>query len=97
MFSKNEFTEIDRQYFKVINETCYHLTLKSNNTGHTWNIMSRANPIGTSLIVYHKHRDKDPFHEQPNFHPKSVIDAQDMIKHHDIWHLNGRKGRQHGK
>lgn len=97
MFTRNEFNEIDRKYFQVINETCYHLTLKSTTTGHTWNIMSLGNSKGKNLIISHKHNDMDPFHVQPCFHPKSVIDAQNMIKDHDIWHLNGRKGKRHRK
>ncbi len=32
MFEKKEFTRVDRDYFKVITETAYHLTIKSKNT-----------------------------------------------------------------
>ena len=51
MFEKKDFINVDRKYFKVINETAYHLTLKSKNTGHTWDIECRENPTGRSLIV----------------------------------------------
>lgn len=90
MFEKKDFINVDRKYFKVINETAYHLTLKSKNTGHTWDIECRENPTGRSLIVNHKHKDSDPFHEQPWFHPRSIEEAQEMIKSHDAWQIEGR-------
>ncbi len=65
MFDTKEFVNVDREYFEVINETCYHLTLKSCNTGHTWDIECRNNPNNTrSLVISHKHKDSDPFHIQ---------------------------------
>ncbi len=90
MFEKKDFINVDRKYFKVINETAYHLTLKSKNTGHTWDIECRENPTGRSLIVNHKHKDSDPFHEQPWFHPRSIEEAQELIKSHDAWQIEGR-------
>ncbi len=92
MFDTKEFENVDREYFEVINETCYHLTLKSCNTGHTWDIECRDNLNNTrSLVISHKHKDSYPFHIQPNFHPRSIEEAQEMFKAHDTWHLDGRK------
>ena len=85
MFEKKDFENVDREYFQVINETCYHLTLKSKNTGHTWNIACIENPHGKSFVISHKHNDNDPFHLQPGFHPRSIQEAQEMIKTHDTW------------
>ncbi len=90
MFERKDFEEIDREYFDVINETCYHIILKSKNTGHTWDIMCQERPNGRSLVISHKHKDKDPFHIQRGFHPKTVEDAQKKIMKHDLWHLKGR-------
>ena len=87
MFDRKDFNCIDREYFQVINETCYHITLKSKNTGHTWDITSTKNPYGKSIVISHKHNDEDPFHVQPRVHPRSIQEAQDMIKAHDMWQL----------
>ncbi len=87
MFEKKEFEYIDREYFQVINETCYHLILKSKNTGHTWDITCKDNPGGRSLVILHKHKDDYPFHEQPTMLPRSIEDARDMIKEHDAWQI----------
>lgn len=92
MFAKREMREIDRKYFKPILETAYHVQLKSKNTGHIWDIECRPT-YGNyrSLVVYHKHKGTDPFHEQLGMHPKTISEAQELIKNHDKWHLNGRK------
>ncbi|SFU86682.1 hypothetical protein [Butyrivibrio sp. M55] len=87
MFDRKDLNCIDREYFQVISETCYHITLKSKNTGHTWDITSTENPYGKSIVISHKHNDMDPFHIQPRVHPRSIQEAQDMIKAHDIWQL----------
>lgn len=92
MFTKAEMKQIDRQYFVVQKETLFHICLKSKNTEHIWDIESRSVFWGKrSLVVHHKHKETDPFHVQPGFHPRTVMEAQELIKNHDTWYLNGRK------
>ena len=83
--------QIDRGYFIVQKETLFHIQLKSKNTKHIWDIESQSIFHNKrSLVIYHKHNESDPFHAQPKFHPRTIIEAQEMIKSHDKWHLNGR-------
>ncbi len=42
----------------------------------------------TDVLVYHKHKEQDPFHEQVGFHPKTIEEAEKLIKEHDIWQIN---------
>ena len=91
MFDKKDWEQIDKDYFDVIEVSSYHITLKSRPTGHSWDITCRYHPGGRSLIILHRHKDSDPFHEQIRFHPSTVTQAQDLIKEHDTWVLNGKK------
>ena len=92
MFQKKEMNEIDRQYFEVKETKAYHIILKSKNCGHIWDIQSKETTWGKrSLVIYHKHKEADPFHEQAMMHPRTVTEAQELIKKHDKWHLEGRK------
>lgn len=92
MYTKKDFIQIDREYFEVICETCYHIQIKSKNTGHIWNIECRCPRPGVrSLIVKHKHKHTHAFHQQRYTHPRSILEAQEIIKAHDKWHLEGRK------
>ena len=61
------------------------IILKSNNTGHIWDITCQDNPRGRSLIINHKHNETDPYHVQPQMHPQTITEAQEMIKKHDEW------------
>lgn len=92
MFSKQEFKNIDKNYFNVLCLSAYYVDIKSKNTGHSWSIYSQQLDYKhRTLVIRHKHRDQDPYHEQLRYHPKNLIDAQEMIKAHDKWHLAGRK------
>ncbi len=92
MFDRNDFNDIDSGYFSVITKTCFHIILKSKNTGHIWDIYCCSpSPKMRKLKLYHKHSEAVEFHEQSNAHPHSVAEALEMIQKHDIWHMNGRK------
>ncbi len=75
----------------MIHESGYHITLESNLTGHIWDIACRENPNGKSLVISHAHKAADTPHIQPRMHPRSLKEAQEMIKDHDKWHMEGRK------
>ena len=95
MFTKDDFRKLDKTYFEVIRKTAYYLDLKSKNTGHSWSIYYYELDMSHySLVVRHKHHDKDDYHMQLRCHPRTVKEAQDLIKQHDTWHLNGRKRRR---
>lgn len=91
MFQRNEFQELDRTYFEVRETSVCNIVLKSKSCGHMWAIQSRELfPGKRSLVILHKHKEADPYHEQALMHPKTVAEAQDLIKAHDTWHINGR-------
>ena len=91
MFNKKDLSQIDKTYFKVAAATCYNICLQSKNTKHHWIIQSIINNGFRSLIIYHRHGNNGEFHIQPRFHPRSVAQAQELIKSHDLFQLNGRK------
>ena len=91
MFNQHDFDKIDRTYFDVLQISGYHIILKSKNTKHIWDLYFKETQIGkSSIIISHKHNDTDPFHEQAQMHPKSVDEAQLLIKDHDRWHIQNR-------
>ena len=88
MYCQKDFNKIDCTYFEVIQLTGYHILLKSKNTKHIWDIYIKETYSGkSSIVVMHKHNEADPFHEQWNMHPKTVREAQWLIKDHDRWYL----------
>lgn len=91
MFDQNDFAQIDKEYFRALTETGYHIILKSKNTGHTWDIYCQERTRGRSLVISHKHSDTEPFHIQRKYHPKTVTDAQKKIMKHDKWYLRGQE------
>lgn len=91
MFKRDDFNELDKEYFDFLLKSAYYINLKSKNTGHIWSIYSKQiNSIYRSLEIQHKHKDRDPFHVQLRWHPKSIKEAQDKIKSRDRWQLAGR-------
>ncbi|MCR5670730.1 MAG: hypothetical protein K6G10_06960 [Butyrivibrio sp.] len=81
MFTENDFLQIDKS-FEVITKTSSHIILKSQ-CGHIWDIYCRDMERGTSLVLYHKHKEGYPFHEQPFIHPRTVQKAMEYIRNHD--------------
>ncbi len=92
MFTRADVEKIDKAYFQIISTSSYHIILKSKNTGHSWDIQCKELFSGRqSLVIHHKHVDSDPFHDQLHLHPRTVIDAQRLIKEHDLFQMRGRK------
>lgn len=91
MFDRNDFMQIDKEYFQVLAETGYHIMLESQNTGHIWDIYCQEHYRGRSLVISHKHSDTEPFHIQRKYHLKTVMDAQKKIMKHDNWYLKGQE------
>ncbi len=91
MYEKNDFEQIDKEYFQVLTQTGYHIILKSKNTEHIWDIYCQEHSRGRSLVINHKHNETEPFHVQRKYHPKTVEEAQKRIKKHDKWYLKGQE------
>ena len=91
MFTQKDISQIDRDYFVVNATTLYNICLVSKNTKHHWTIQPQTINGHRSLIVLHRHGKSGEFHVQPHFHPRSISQAQDLIKSHDRFQLNGRK------
>ncbi len=95
MYIEKDFESIDIKNYTVLNKTAYHIILKHNGTGHIWDIECRELHRGQQqLVISHKHNDDDPFHEQPNMHPKTFTEAQEMIRKHDEWVLDRQKKKK---
>ena len=90
MFDKTEINKIDKKYFQILQANGYHIIIKSKNTNHTWDIYCRDCDGYRSLIISHKHKEDYPFHEQAKMHQKTVMEAQELIKSQDKWHLQNR-------
>ena len=91
MFTRKDISQIDRDYFVVNATTLYNICLVSKNTKHHWTIQPQTINGHRSLIVLHRHGNSGEFHVQPHFHPRTISQAQDLIKSHDRFQLNGRK------
>lgn len=91
MFTRKDISQIDRDYFVVNATTLYNICLVSKNTKHHWTIQPQSINGHRSLIVLHRHGNSGEFHVQPHFHPRTISQAQDLIKSHDRFQLNGRK------
>jgi len=98
MFEKNEVNLLDCSYFEIIMTTGYHFVIKSKNTGHYWDVACKELFFGKRfLVVYHKHKLEDRFHIQKGLHPRSILEAQQQIKEHDIYHISHRVKNKNGR
>lgn len=97
MFSKADINTIDLEYFEVLDQSAFQVTLRSKNTGHEWHILSqeirlkKSDAVVETCTIGHRHHASDPFHEQT--HVKDLNKAQEFIKDHDRFHLDKRKNR----
>ena len=91
MFTQKDMKQIDRDYFVVTATNLYNICLVSKNTKHSWIIQPRTDNGHRSLIILHRHGTSGEYHTQPHFHPRSILQAQELIKSHDLFQLNGRK------
>ena len=97
MYSKKDFDQIDYNYFYVKTLNAYNICLQSKNSKHYWNIQCQEIKNRRSLIVLHRHKNSGDFHIQPHYHPRTIEQAQDLIKEHDEFHLNVRLKNKNGR
>lgn len=95
MFTRKEISTIDREYFRVIRETCYYVTLQSRNTKHCWHIESLEGNGWRSCRIHHTHHEGTPYHPQTS--APNLIRAQQKIKEHDWYHLEIRTAEKEGR
>ena len=50
-----------------------------------------------SLIVFHRHDSSGYFHVQSHYHPRTIEQAQNLIKEHDNFHLTVRLKNKKGR
>lgn len=86
MYSETDLSIINSSYFTIIDLESNYCTLKSNNTGHGWQICKSDDGY---YILMHRHRDTDKMH----FHSAgcSIEDCILDIVNHDDFQLRGRK------
>ncbi len=57
------------------------MTLQSKNMGHIWYIHNPEYPGEGECIIFHKHRDSQPYHQH----------GRARNQGHDVFQMNGRK------
>ena len=92
MFAKSELSQIDSDYFKVIQAGCHTVTLQSICTGHYWHIIHQVGRGYKSCQISHKHHAGSAWHLQCNRHTLGL--ALDEIKQHDEFHLRRKQLKQ---
>ena len=65
------------------------MTLQSKNTGHIWYIHNPEYPGEGECIIFHKHRDSQPYHQHGR--ARNQGQAVRSIMGHDVFQMNGRK------
>ena len=81
--------KIDGDYFNIIIADSQDVTIQSRNTGHYWYLHCAGYPTEEALVIFHKHRFKDGYHQHG--HARSLRQAIKSIVRHDDYQLNVRK------
>lgn len=63
MFEQKSLNKIDGDYFNIIIADSQDVTIQSRNTGHYWYLHCSGNPTEEALVIFHKHRFKDGYHQ----------------------------------
>lgn len=85
MIGPSDLAAIDRQYFEVIGNNDYCITLRSLNTMHEWHLLERIANGCTTYVISHRHGPSGPYHLQRTM--PTVESCLDYIKNHDAYHL----------
>lgn len=88
MFDAKELDSLDSNYFTIIYEDPFDITIRSKNTGHYWSLHSPDCPERSTVIIFHSHR-AEPFHMHGR--TNTLRQAVRGIKRYDKWQMNGRK------
>lgn len=63
MFEQKSLDRIDGDYFNIIIADSQDVTIQSRNTGHYWYLHCAGYPTEEALVIFHKHRFKDGYHQ----------------------------------
>lgn len=85
MIEPSDLAAIDRQYFEVIGNNDYGITLRSLNTLHEWHLLERIANDNRTFVISHRHRPSAPYHLQKT--RPTVAACCDYIMDHDRYHL----------
>ncbi len=89
MFEQKSLDKIDGVYFNIIIADSQDVTIQSRNTGHYWYLHCSEYLTEEALIIFHKHRFKDGYHQHG--HARNLRQAIKSIVRHDDYQLNVRK------
>lgn len=89
MFQANDIQMLDKSYFNIILVGDYDITIQSKNTGHIWYIHNQENPREKACVIFHKHKASHPYHRHGG--TRTLRQAVNSIKRHDVFQINGRK------
>jgi hypothetical protein len=81
--------KIDPVYFNIILADDRDVTRQSRNTGHYWYLHCAGYPTEEALVIFHKHRFKDGYHQHG--HARSLRQAIKRIQGHDDYQIRVRK------
>ena len=73
MFEQKSLDKIDGDYFNIIIADSQDVTIQSRNTGHYWYLHCAGYPTEEALVIFHKHRFKDGYHQHG--HARSLRQA----------------------
>lgn len=88
-FMEISLKKIDAKYFNIVLLDNKDITLQSRNTGHYWYLHCTEYPEEQSLIIFHKHFFKCPYHQHGK--ANTLNQAVRSIKEHDKFQLEVRK------
>jgi hypothetical protein len=89
MFDEKSLAKIDPVYFNIILADDRDVTIQSRNTGHYWYLHCAGYPTEEALVIFHKHRFKDGYHQHG--HARSLRQAIKSIQGHDDYQIRVRK------
>ncbi len=88
MLSNEDLKFLDPKYFPIITTDAYDVTIMSRNTGHYWYLHNPEYPNQGRVIIFHKHKASDPYHQHGR--ANTLGQAVRGIRRHDKWQLMGR-------
>lgn len=89
MFDEESLAHLDPKYFNIILADNQDVTIQSRNTGHYWYLHCVGYPTEEALVIFHKHRFMDRYHQHGR--ARTLRQAVKSIKGHDKYQLNVRK------
>lgn len=82
MFEQKSLDKIDGDYFNIIIADSQDVTIQSRNTGHYWYLHCAGYPTEEALIIFHKHRFKDGYHQHGHARSlRQAIKSRESIDH----------------